>query len=203
MKLISAFTITAFAFALSGCLPDITESEFATPTAAGEFSTAFEESVTIVNNDGFGNGYAYIIGVDTGSFLGVEYPVVTVLAGVLPTTTVTDLPSSGQATFAGTYEVVAINLNQVNSDMTTGEIKDAFYQFGNIDMLADFSAGTLTGSGGDLTVHGTFNSQNLGGTVNYNGQNGALQGLVGGDGAVGVFQGNDLDEILVGGFTVN
>lgn len=202
MKLISALAISTSAFAISGCLPDLTESEFATPTASGEFAQEFVESVNHINDDGSGNGYAFEIGVDDDDFFGVEYPVITVLAGVLPTTSLSDLPSSGQATFNGTYEAVAVNLADVDETMTADEVKDAFYHTGAITLQADFGAGTLEGSGGDLTVSGTFSSDQLGGTVDYNGLSGELQGLIGGDGSVAVFQGDDLDEVLVGGFIV-
>lgn len=203
MKVISTIAIATSAFAISGCLPDLTESEFAKPSASGAFTQEFAESVNATTNDGSGNGYAYEIGVDSGDFFGTEYPVITVLAGVLPTTSLTSLPSSGQATFAGTYEAVAINLNNIDESMTAEEVKDAFYNTGAIILNADFNAGTLAGSGGDLTVNGTFTSDQLGGTVDYNGLSGELQGLIGGDGAVAVFQGDDLDEVLVGGFIVN
>lgn len=203
MKLLSALAIATSAFSLSACLPDLTESEFATPTDSGDFAMSFDESVAIVTEDGSGNGYAYEIGVSEGDFFGVAYPVVTVLTGILPTTSVSELPSSGQATFSGAYEAVLIDLTQVSDDMTYEDIEAAFYNTGTIDLVADFGAGTLTGSSGDLTVNGTFDSELLGGTVNYDGLSGDLTGLIGGNRAVGAFQGDDLDEVLVGGFIVN
>lgn len=205
MKLTTLLILSPCVIALMGCLPDVTEAGFQTPSADGTFDTNFVEGgeTSLRSEDRSGNGFAYTIGVTDDSFLGQGYPVINVLAGVLPTSRVSDTPTSGTATFVGTYEAVHLNLQFVDPEISIEDAKALYREVGAISLDANFNAHTLTGHSGELVVDGTFSGAELAGTVTYEGFEGDLEGLMGGDGAVGVFVGEDLDEVLVGGFVVD
>ncbi|MGV6838613.1 MAG: hypothetical protein ACWA40_00315 [Planktomarina sp.] len=77
-------------------------------------------------------------------------------------------------------------------------------------MTANFDNGTLTGTSSNtfVTVNGTFSGSNLGGNVTFFGMNGAVEGVVGSNGAAGVFHGGGTsgtlgNTVFSGGFVVN
>ena len=72
---------------------------------------------------------------------------------------------------------------------------------GTINLVADLTAGTLTGTSGTTTVNGTINGADIGGTLVHNGNSGTLNGGVYGSGpaptAAATFSGTNLAGILV------
>lgn len=138
-----------------------------------------------------------LLGILVGSL--PEVTEINAVAGIIPTTTVTDL-GTGTLTFTGDY-VVRYEDDIVAT--TSGVIGDSDTERGTIELVANFDAGTLTGSEGNLTVSGTFTDNDLDGAVDFRGMSGDLDGLIGGDKAVGVFHGNNDDTVFAGGFLVD
>lgn len=189
-------TVIAGAMFLAGCeaqiIDDNTDSRFDTPSASGSFASVSNGSSggIFVN----GQGFAFEAGAsnDTGLIA---------VSGLLPSTTVSAPPVSGSAVYNGRYELVRVSSFSLNYD--TNEISGfALQDSGDISLTANFDSSKLTGSSGDLSVNGDINGVNLDGSVRYKDVRGTLDGLIGSDKAVGVFHGNDSDEIYAGGFYV-
>lgn len=124
------------------------DSYVSTPDNSGLFSkTHFsDESGRVVNN---GDGFAYAAGVDKGGTRSSDRCVV--IAGIIPTSRVSELPTSGTVTMSGEVEPAGIyNIRELTSTYTTADI---YKDTGVIDLTADFGAGTLKGSSGNLTVN--------------------------------------------------
>lgn len=194
MKILSTLLITTSTIALAACEPDYTESEFVIPSASGTYVGELDIIDSTVMTDGAGNGFSYAIGF---------YPAVgdttsiKAIAGLLPGTSVTEVPTSGTASYHGVYGVAFVTDISVSSSILSGYAGE---ETGSITLNADFSAGTLKGSAGGLTVNGEFSGTDLNGTVEFNGLTGELDGLIGGDATIGVFHGNDDDDVFAGGF---
>jgi hypothetical protein len=132
----------------------------------------------------------------------------TVLAGVDPYSNMGYVPTGGTAIFHGNAEFVSVeNITtfngQVSGTSASGSIP--------ITLYADFGNGALTGGDYNNTfnVNGIIYSRgNLGGTVDFLGIPGQLDGEVGTHGAVGAFHGGESnnfnfgDVIYAGGFIV-
>ena len=194
MKIFSTLLIATSTIALAACEPDYTESEFVTPSASGTYVGDLDIIDSTVMTDGFGNGFSYAIGFypadgDTTS--------IKAIAGLLPGTSVNEVPTSGTASYQGVYGVAFVTDISVSSNILSGYAGE---ETGGITLNADFSAGTLQGSAGGLTVNGDFSSTDLNGTVEFNGLTGELDGLIGGDATIGVFHGNDDHDVFAGGF---
>ncbi len=170
-----------------------TLSGFSTPNASGVISAGLTNTISGLDTDGSGGGYAYQAGALSGEGLKA-------VAGIIPGTNVGALPISGAATLTGTFEVVTITGISTSGDTISGI---ALTSSGALSLDVDFGNGTLTGSSGLLSVDGNFSSANLNGTVTYNGVSGTLDGLVGGTQTVGVFHGNNFEAIYAGGFIVD
>jgi len=179
--------------AVSACSSDSrTHSEFQTPSNIGYLGPTLTSAVRGSDVSTSGDGYAYAVGVGSNSdFYGY--------AGIVPTTTVSVPPTAGSATWSGTYKLAQITGIELPAGGLQGYTVE---KTGAISLTADFTAGTLIGSGAGLTVNGTFSGSDLSGDASYGGLNGALTGKVGTTGAVGAFHGNSGTDIYAGGFMV-
>ena len=161
----------------------LTTTGFVNPSASGAINIGLENNITNVVErvPGLPNsGYAIQTGAiaDEGLFA---------VAGLLPAAIPTSRPSSGSVTYAGEYNLIEINDIDIVGDEIIG-----FPQLrsGNLDLTANFNNGTLQSQpGSGLTVNGTVNGADIGGTVIYNGVAGNLDGLIGGKVVVGAFHG--------------
>jgi predicted ATP-dependent Lon-type protease len=108
------------------------------------------------------------------------------VAGLFPGTSVTPRPA-GAAIYSGQYNLMEISNIELNGGFING---DRALRAGNLTLLADFGSNTIVSAPGSaLVVNGTANGTNIDGTVSYGGVTGALDGLVGGNQAIGVFHG--------------
>lgn len=149
---------------------------------------------------------AFVTGLDLSSGQALGY------VGIAPGANVGSTETSGSASYSTQYEYQVID-NVARTSSTIGG--DRLSEDGNLTLNANFGAGTLTGSNSELSVNGTINGRDLDGTVtaNYsatvigsgglttvNGSvDGDLSGMIGSDGVIGAFHGNDSNTILVGG----
>ena len=196
------FAIFACLIATAGCVrdaEDYTTSAFATAVASGSSSAQIVSSTLThkiigsdVNSDG--DGYAYEIGVDGGEGFVAR-------AGLLPGTRVPTLPTSGSATLTGTYEAARVAGIDLDNGRLIGFARKAS---GAITLEADFAGNTLSGRSDNdlLKVNGTFDDENLTGTVTYRDIPGALRGKIGGTEAIGIFHGKTSSSLMAGGFMV-
>lgn len=172
-------------------VPEISTS-FLTPNVLGDFSVELENDFQSTVIDSAGNGYAYQFGEVDG--------VLTGNAGIVPGTSVTPTPAMGSAAMTGQYQVQALSQAVTG---TNGIEASSFSQTSLITLTADFDGQTLSGDTANFEVNGTFTGEGLlAGNVTFNGQSASLSGLVGGEQAIGVFQGETDSGILVGGFNV-
>ena len=197
--------------ALSACnlTGDPTNSGFATPNSAGVLSKASSsQALTGQDFSGLtGNGYGYQVGAVTND--GLQG-----FAGLVSGASVS-VPTSTTATLSGEFEVAFIDFILTSS---VGEVTGvASSDYGLIELQADFANGTLVGGGtgldggftnfylneNELTVDGRIDGTTLTGTVTYNGVSGSLQGLVGGNEAIGAFHGHTDNDVFAGGFIAN
>jgi len=178
---------------LSACmsLEDLnTDSGFVAPTTSGAFSNTLDGQVAGADQNAEGDGYSYRVGNGTNTgFLGH--------AGMIPGSDVSAAPASGAVSYAGTWEMAQITSIFVSGGMINGFTGT---NSGSLTLTADFSSGAVSGGGDGLTIDGALRGTDLSGTVTYQGVDGSLDGLVGGDGAVGAFHGNSGDIIYAGGF---
>ncbi len=130
------------------------------------------------------------------------------VAGLLPGTTVTSAPVTGTASYSGSYNLFEIT----NIGISGGQIRGTpALQTEPLTLIANFANDKLVDDGGsDLTVNGTVNGTDIGGTVTFNGVQGNLDGLIGGNRAIGAFHGEgnvgpgtDDDYMYAGGFIAN
>ena len=188
--------------AISACTTaDIhTHASFQTPSNIGYLGPNLTGAVRGNDITPAGDGYAYAVGAGANKdFYGY--------AGIVPTTVVSTPPTTGSATWAGTYKLEQITGIELTNNGIQG-YKAA--NTGTLSLAANFGAGTLIGSSAvisngitpDLTVNGTFVGSALSGAVTFRGLTGALTGLVGATGAVGAFQGNGATDLYAGGFMV-
>ena len=202
-----SYSIRIFAALLStsvfaGCISDaddFTTSNFAAAVAVGTSSAEIANSTLTqrqtgsdVNSDG--DGYAYETGVQNGEGF---FP----RAGLIPGTSVSSLPRSGSARMSGHYEAARVTGIDLNNGRLTGFARTAR---GSMTLTADFDDHTLKGTSnnGILNVSGTFAGQTLEGDVVYSGIPGTLSGKIGGDEAIGIFNGKSESAIMAGGFIV-
>lgn len=200
MKTVTAITLTLSTLSLLACSEvDLTQSEFVTLASDGSMDTGLDDvRYSEQFTDGTGNGYTVEIGVDEGLMSGGFRASV----GMLPSTSMGDLPGASSVVFSGSYNLA--HMERISSSFPTivGYRRSVS---GPINLTADFAAGTLSGAGTYLDVNGTFDDTNLNGTVTYTYSDltGELDGTIGGDGAVGIFHGHTDDEIFAGGFIVD
>lgn len=194
---------------LAGCggggSTSTTTSGFA-PVAAGSVVTALASRTDNSVTDTAGV-IAYAVGFDPAddvlqaqAYAGIE----TANVGAAGT---------GAATFNGTYAFgVMENVFRSGTQITASSAQSA----GAVTLSVDFNTGALSGTGSsaigitsDITVNGSVSGRDLAGTVDVNYETPfftttslttTLDGLVGADGAVGVFHGSDGNSALAGGF---
>lgn len=139
-----------------------------------------------------GGGVAYRMFIDRREGLVGE-------AGVLPQTEVGPLRDGGIVRFTGQYQVMGVDDIDIRLTSADGS---PFRLGGDISLVANFDDGRLRGSVGDLTIEGQFEDETLGGWVTFRGVRGELSGLIGGDDAVGAFQGDNRTLVYTGGLVV-
>jgi hypothetical protein len=171
---------------------------------SGVIDIGLENDVTTrvaQTSPGSGSGYAFQTGAipNEGLFA---------VAGLLPNTTVTAVPTSGFASYSGSYNLVQVS----NINISGGEIQGTPELLTEpLTLIANFANDKLVDDGGsDLQVNGTVNGTDIGGTVTFNGVQGNLDGLIGGNRAIGAFHGEgnvgpgtDDDYMYAGGFIAN
>ena len=145
--------------------------------------------------NGEGDGYAYEVGVDGSNGFVAR-------AGVLSSTSVPDLPTSGSASMSGRYSAARVTSIALSGGQLTGIANEGS---GTLTLVADFDRNTLSGTSDNslLRVNGTFEGKALGGSVVYRGMSGELSGRVGANQAVGAFHGKTDTSIMAGGFMVD
>ena len=150
---------------------------------------------------GSGSGYAFQTGAipNEGLFA---------VAGLLPNTTVTAVPTTGFASYSGSYNLVQVS----NINISGGEIRGTPALLTEpLTLIANFANDKLVDDGGsNLQVNGIVSGTDIGGTVTYNGVQGNLDGLIGGNRAIGAFHGEGNvgpgtqdDYMYAGGFIAN
>lgn len=179
---------------LSACVgeQDYTSSSFATPNGTSASATI---SKSLSNEQ---NGQVYDASLGGAAYLtGTNSSGAHAYAGVMPGSSVGSAVSSGTATYSADYEVAYISSISVSGNLLSGfNNTDA----GTIALTLDTSAGTLTGSNGNLTVDGDVSGTAVSGDAVYRGVSGDLTGLVGDEGTVGAFQGDSDSLVYAGGF---
>lgn len=163
---------------------------FGTPRANGTFSASLETIFKGGFKDDAGNGYAIELGRDGTAF--------SAQVGLLAGSSVGVLPSSGIAAMRGAYQIAEVGKSQ-GSDRDYGE---PVLTTGRVTLRADFEYGTLQGSDNTLTIDGTFSGKALKGKAYFKTRSAALSGEVGGERAIGIFQGTDDASTYAGGFLV-
>lgn len=180
--------------ALSGCIVvrnDFTDSGFGPPPSG------LNDVQTGTIGNGFGS-VALVSGFDDDENEAVAY------ATLLTSTTGSPLPTS-DVTYSGVYEIVGIDdvryiVNLVGPDYVDGR---DFTDTGTLTLIADVSAGSLTGTDGTLTVVGTHSGAALTGTVIYDGDNATLDGRLFAEGGIAAFHGNTNRRVFAGGLTMS
>jgi len=192
------FLIVAPLLAITACSSGRTHSGFQTPSNTGDIAPSLTSARRGSDITLSGDGYAYAVGLGDVGLLGKSNQFAG-YAGIVPTTTVSTPPTTGSATWNGTYEV-----GKIDGFTSSGDtISAVSHLYGNtISLTANFASGTLIGSNGFLSVNGNFTGSTLSGSVDYIGTGGALTGLVGATGAVGAFHGHDSNNVFAGGFIV-
>ncbi|WP_322890239.1 MULTISPECIES: hypothetical protein [unclassified Yoonia] len=184
--------IAAIALA-SGCTDQIidnrTVSRFATPSSAGTFSSP---SGTNRNYIIAGQGFAYKAGVASNQDI-------VAVAGIIPGTTVTAIPTTGNTVYAGQYRLVSVGGFTLDNGLLRGTETPVS---GSISLGVNFAERTISGTSGNLAVNGTFVGNTMSGDVTYSGISGDLRGVIGGDKAVGAFHGESPTQLFAGGFYV-
>ncbi|MFT6451879.1 MAG: hypothetical protein ACJA06_001366 [Halocynthiibacter sp.] len=170
-----------------------THSNFSTPNSVGVYSTALSSQLTGRDTAPDGDGYGYRVGSRSGTGLIGQ-------SGIIPGTSVAAAPASGSVVYSGRYELAQIQNIDISGSRIYGH--SSLYSR-SISLTADFDGNTLSGTGGNLSVDGAISNGNLSGNVTYKGVNGALDGVIGADRAVGAFHGNSADTIYAGGFIVD
>ena len=135
---------------------------------------------------------------------GLIYPEVKsyAYAGIAPGFDVGATVDTGTATYSARYTYVTVDYETSFFGLSGNPRSDG----GIIDLSADFAAGTLTGSTGELAVDGSINCDDLSGTVTVqyssydNPVTGKLDGFIGDTGTIGAFHGSDDETALAGGF---
>ena len=193
MNFAKAAIVCVLCIGIQGCAAgdDVdTSSAITTPDIAGNFSGDFTFIEGDVLSDGSGNAVAYqVVRVNGENELRA-------LAGIVPGTDPGAAVTDATATYDGAFGVVGIRNIDVQDDLIVG---DVFIDGDAITLSADFVGGTLTGNSGLLTVSGTVSGQDVGGSVNYDGINAPLEGVIGQDVVVGAFAGNTSTTIIAGG----
>ena len=193
-KLSALVAATALSACSSEAIRDAnTDSAFRTPSASGSFGSALDNQRSGVETNADGDGFAYRTGGEDGEGFIAE-------AGILPGSDVIQGPPSGNVFYSGTWELARITGINISGDEIYGfSATDG----GAIILEADFGDNTLTGASGDLSIDGRISGGQLDGTVTYLGVDGALDGLVGSDTAVGAFHGDSGSTIYAGGFVAD
>jgi hypothetical protein len=162
-------------------VPVVLQSEILSPDPGGGYASfGFDESR--INDSrtfrGVSNAWGYKNG--TNEFVG--------LAGVDFSVSMGDV-ITGNVMYDTSYNLELVDPVTGGTNVT-----------GDMEILADFSDGTVTGNAAGLVVDGTFTGQSLGGSVTYGGVTADLGGQIGQLGVTGAFAGNTDDALLVGGF---
>ncbi len=165
-----------------------TISMFATPNFDGTFETDKPSVVSRSYNDGGGTGYAFQLGGQDTDF--------EAFAGVLRSSTVAALPTSGTAAMNGGWQLAQIG----RSDGASRDFGEAALASGRITLNVNFEHGILSGTNEGFIVDGSFSGPQLSGSIFYNGRAATLTGLIGADKAIGAFHDANEDSALAGGF---
>lgn len=163
---------------------ELTTTRFVNPSAAGAIDIGLVNNVrTQVEETSPGSGIGYAI--QTGAIPGDGLFAV---AGILPgTASVLTPPPVGSASYFGSYNLVSISNINIAGGQITGT---PTVHSEPLTLIANFANDKLVDDGGsNLTVRGTVIGSDIGGLVIYNGVEGNLDGLIGGNGTVGVFHG--------------
>lgn len=194
--------LAASTLAIAGCAsPDITESGFYRPSEGIPSATPVTTLIDIKASGVLTISDTTVVSYGVGLSPWLETAeTAKAVAGLNPAFSVIDHQTSGTASYTGVYALAY--MQNVKSILTVVSGSPG-YDSGNITLTANFDAGTITGNSGHLNVDGTFVGQNLGGSVEYNGVEGELGGLIGQFRTAGIFHGNDSDFVYAGGFLAN
>lgn len=177
---------------------------FAAPDASGAIPGLDRTFVNnVITSSITGNAFAYEVGAITEDGFHAY-------SGLVPGTAVTPPPSTGQATYTGVFFVGFMG------DLTTDDVSVTGIpgeDTGSIVMDIDFANGAMTAqgigiddntdallNGNAFEVTGTFSGTQMTGTATYNGVSGPMEGLMGGNEAIGVFHGESNTQLHAGGF---
>jgi hypothetical protein len=193
----AAFGVMLLIAACGATQENLTTTRFVTPSPTGAINIGLQDATSRVytTSTDSRSGFAF----QTGQ---IENEGLFAVAGLLPGSTVTAAPSSS-ANYTGTYNLVAISGIALTDDSIYGFRRE---ESGSLTLQANFANGSVVSAPGSaLSVNGTANGRDLSGTVSYNGISGALDGLIGGDRAIGAFhgEGNDDTYMYAGGFIAN
>lgn len=203
----SAFRKEAFivllTLALAGCslIPDDASSGFA--SVSGN-----QVNVNLPGQSNYSISDAEVgtVAIATGYQLkkGFIWPEVTSYAfsGIAPGYDVGSAVTGGTASYNARYLYVTVDYETSIFGVSGRPNANS----GNIDLTADFGAGTLTGSDSEVTVNGLIRGSGVSGNVVVLYSSGAspitgpLAGYIGDTGTIAAFHANDKETALAGGF---
>jgi len=168
--------------------PTGVRGSFQTPAADGQFDT----NLTVSHAGDIDSTVAYLTGQNGGAFRAY--------AGIIPDQPY-QIPLTGNAQFSGNYKGAQIRDIKIVNNIREG-MNEEFE--GTINLQADLTALTLSGSDGYLTVDAQIqDGSQLSGDVILDGTSGTLIGEIGADRAFGAFHGMDDTNLFSGGFVTN
>ncbi len=178
----------------------IVEFGIATPDGDGTIDADFAPSGQHVAGTAPGatsGGFTYRMGLtNAGDF--------TAIAGILPNTTFTAPPATGQITYDATYQAKSLeNIKEIDGEL---HALGGVGVHGSIALTADFDDGTFAGAAATntrsaISLTGTVDGARINGTVTFRGMEGALAGVAGSDQVIGAFAGSGDPGVFAGGFT--
>ena len=181
-------------------------SGYATPRTDGTLRDArpgYTEAV--LTSSDTGNSVVYGIQIDvTGNNL------FSAVSGIPAANSVTAPPTTNTALLSGDFEVGGFDTSDALSNATA----TPFFDRGTLSVVADFDNGTLTGSGlssaggastagRELTIDARFVNGQITGDMAYDGEDGAVIGIIGSNEALGAFNGKGFSINYAGGFIVD
>lgn len=181
-----------------------TVSNFVDPDVTGQINIGLTDWTSNFISDSDTDGYAYEVGIDWNN----DFRAV---SGIVQSSQLTTLPSSGTAAFTGGYSYLKIDRADPQSNYGTTE-----HHSGTLDMDIDLASGyvvaksqerTLTTNQRLLRIVGYLNGQAFVGNVTVRpelGSDGTLTGdsigVIGSEKAIGAFHASNDEDTIAGGF---
>ena len=160
----------------------------ALPNAAAVSTSASNTGGSVSVDVGLpqGGGYAYEVDYTLAS--------ATTRAGLSAGIELSPMPSGGTASFVGVSDLTVVTGLGSGNNPSVTTTRSPF----TVDI--DFDDGSFSGSGGGLSVNGTFSDNTASGTSTVAGLQGTLDAVVASDQAIGIVTGANSSFAYAGGF---